>query len=173
MRIRFHNSSSARSTADSVSSRPSFSLAWPAVIAPSFSSRVQSSRMSGDTPRPLGPAGELFQSRSPRSEAMKGRTSGCAKKSGCSPAPPSRFKGITLPDAVRPLRISVAVSTAANGGVALLSPATASTKDGAGAGNCACRGRKRLNGCSRSHCFASSAVRIGFCVWRQCSRRAA
>jgi hypothetical protein len=85
--------------------------------------------------------GACFQSVSPRRARTKGSASLWARKSGCSPTVPSRLSGTTLPEAISRVSNSCACSMAAAPGVACRLPRQASTNEGAGAGNCAARGR--------------------------------
>jgi hypothetical protein len=131
----------ARATADSVSSRPSFSRRVAAVIGPVCSSTFQSSTTSGEALWMADEPGACFQSRSPRRETRKGNTSPWARKSGCSPGAPRRLSPITKSDRTSLDSKPFACSIAACGGSPLACPRQASTNEGAGAGNWARRGR--------------------------------
>ena len=87
------------------------------------------------------------------------------RKSGCSPAIPNRFNARMSPSSVRRASIAVAFSICSSDGVALVSPRNASTKDGAGAGSCILRGRKRHKPVSCSHSRAASRVRRASPFW--------
>jgi hypothetical protein len=118
MRSACHSSHRARSTAASVSSRPSVSRATEAVSVPSWSSAFHNSSTSGETLWPEDFCGACFQSASARRERMKGSASLWATKSGCSLTVPNRFRATTSPEATRRVSNSCACSMAAGPGVA-------------------------------------------------------
>ena len=95
MRRACQSSHRARSTAASVSSRPSVSRASAAVSAPSLSRTFHSSSTRGETLCPEDFCGACFQSGSARRARTKGSASLWARKSGCSPTVPSRLSGTT------------------------------------------------------------------------------
>jgi hypothetical protein len=173
MRRACHSSHKPRKTAASVSSRPRLSRASPAVSTPSLSSAFHNSSTSGETLWPEDFCGACFQSASARRESTNGSASLWARKSGCSLTEPNRFSATTLPEAMRRVSRLCACAMASAEGVAWRLPMQASTNEGAGAGNCACLGRKRHKGCWRHQFCASSSVRRGLWFWRQCAARAA
>ena len=87
------------------------------------------------------------------------------RKSGCSPAMPNRLRARMSPIVGEACEDGGSVSICSRDGVEFVSPRNASTKDGAGAGSCILRGRKRHRPVSCSHSRAASRVRRASPFW--------